>query len=648
MMKSLQSAARGAHRIGRMMAANARPRNALTLSLVLLFTGCAAPISTTDRSGAAAAGSMSVAQLLDAARNSLPQQRAEYLLDAVEQLLRQDKTEPAEHWLKVVGASSLTPAQYARYQALTARLELKQGKPEQALATLQNKQLLQNVDQLPVAAQTSISLLRARALALTGQHFASAQERVFVAPLLNDKQREQNQKEIWRSLMYLDPKELQSHRNSAINEQMRGWLDLALIAKMNQGNPEVQAAQLGQWTHRWASHPAAGNLPGDLVLLREIAANQPKQVALLLPLSGKLGAFGSAIRDGFMAAWYDARERGGHPPMIRIYDTEAGVNVIQLYQQAVSDGAEVVVGPLEKSLVGMLYRQTLTVPTLALNRSDLDQIAPTNLYQFSLAPEDEAAQIADIAIQENHHRALVIAPEEDWQSREMQVFVQRLQQRGGDVVTTALFSSQQNLSQVIRSALNIPRSEARAKEIQSIIGRRVEFTPRRRQDIDMVFMLAKSQQARSIKPLLNFYYAGNVPVYALSRIYNGYPNPVMDRDIDDVRFTEMPWILEDSPLKERILADQPGSRNFLRLYAMGIDSFHLYPRLQQLQKMSDSRVYGQTGYLTLTPQAIVQRELLLARMHNGKPEVVPTTMLRDETVNPAMERPNETGNQTPQ
>src|SRR5690606_29923358 len=103
---------------------------------------------------------------------------------------------------------------------------------------------------------------------------------------------------------------------------------------------------------------------------------------------------------------------------------------------------------------------------------------------------------------------------------------------------------QQSMSQEIRAALNIQRSEARAKEIESILNRRIEFTPRRRQDIDMVFMLAKPAQARVIKPLLDFYYAGDLAVYSTSRIYTGYPIPRLDRDLDKVRFTEMPFVVE--------------------------------------------------------------------------------------------------------
>jgi len=369
-------------------------------------------------------------------------------------------------------------------------------------------------------------------------------------------------------------------------------------------------------------------------------AFEPRQVALLLPLSGRLAAFGTAVRDGFMAAWYEARAHGDYAPTIRLYDTSAGADVLQVYQQAIADGAGLIIGPLEKPQVAALYQQNLPVPTLALNRADLDQGAPGNLYQFSLAPEDEAAQIADIAFQENRRRALVIAPEDEWRSREMQVFSQRWQQHGGEISATVRYFDQQSMSQEIRAALNISQSEARAREVESIINRNVEFSPQRRRDVDMVFMLAKPQQARSIKPMLAFYYAGDMPVYTLSRVYNGFPNPALDRDMDKVRFTEMPFLLENPPLKQQILADQPQSRNYLRLYAMGIDSFHLYPHLAAMARAGAGRLAGQTGYLTLNPQHVIQRELMLAQMRNGKPEPA-AAPVQEETPAVATESQND-------
>jgi outer membrane PBP1 activator LpoA protein len=181
---------------------------------------------------------------------------------------------------------------------------------------------------------------------------------------------------------------------------------------------------------------------------------------------------------------------------------------------------------------------------------------------------------------------------------------------------------------VIKESVNLPRSEARARELERLLGQRLEFTPRRRQDVDFVFMLARPQDARSIMPTLAYHYSGDLPVYTLSRVYAGYPTPELDRDLDRLRFTEMPWVLDSQqPLKQQILANNPQARNFLRLYAMGVDSFYLYPRLRQMAQLRDTRLNGQTGYLSLDANLLVRRELQIAEMRNGRPVEVPVALL---------------------
>ncbi|HEY3699061.1 MAG TPA: penicillin-binding protein activator [Spongiibacteraceae bacterium] len=571
--------------------------------LTLALLGCSSTPSVPPTHAEAA--NNNVQQLLDKAHASAIDARAPYLFDAAALALQTKQTQTAEQILREIDTLKLTTLQRARSKLFIARLALQQNKPEQALNALQDRQLLQLLDQLTATEQTDVSSLRAQALYATGKYFASAQERVFVEPLLSDAQLQSNHDEIRRALTNLSAAELQRYRDKTNNEPMRGWLDLAIAAKENRGNIQMTTTTATNQT-----------LPADVIAFNGVAAEQPKQIALLLPLSGKLAGFGEAVRDGFFAAWYEAQRQGEQLSDVRVYDSDSA-GIVQLYQQAVDEGANVVIGPLEKLQVAQFYTQTLPVPLLALNRADNAQAPPTNLYQFSLAPEDETAQLAELIAKDNRRNVLVIASEDEAHSRETQAFQQRWQSLGGNIAGTALYRDQQSLSTAIRGALNIPRSEARGKEIENILNRNIEFTPHRRRDIDSVFMLAKPAQARSIKPLLNFYYAGDLAVYSTSRIYNGYGGGALDRDLEKVRFTEMPWVLQQSSLKQQILTAQPNAKIYLRLYAMGIDSFNLYPRLHQLEALNGKRVAGQTGTLALDAQHIVQRELLLAEMRNG-------------------------------
>lgn len=600
-------------------------RNGTAIAALLLLGACtaSAPGGPRVENGGPL---QDVSALLAAAEQALGPQRSDYLLQATALLLRQHELGQAAELLDEIGALQLTPAQRAHHTELRARLLLEHGDSAAAIALLQQPALLQQQGELPAARQIALAQLRARAYASQGDHLASVQQRIAVEPLLNGEQLQRNRAQIWRSLLYMEPSQLQAYRDKALSRELKGWLELALVAKQNQGNLDLQLERLDQWLGQWQGHSAQA-LPDDLRLLRQAVANQPRQVALLLPLSGPLAAFGQALRDGYMAALYAHSGDGTRTPIVRLYDTQ-GADARALLRQAVAEGAEAVVGPLEKQQVSALYEEPLPVPVLALNRADLESSPPPNLYQFSLAPEDEAVQLAALARAERHRNALLITPEADANSREVAAFARRWEQLGGRIVAQALFRDQQSLSDVIRSALNIPQSQARAAALERTLGRNLEFSPRRRQDVDLVVMIANPAQARSIKPTLAYHFAAELPVFALSRSYAGAPQPDIDQDLDGMRFTEMPWILNDSPLKRTIATTLNPPANLLRFYAMGVDSFYLQPRLAQLAQLPESRILGQSGALRLDSRRVVQRELPLAVMRNGRPQETVTALQR--------------------
>ena len=563
--------------------------------------------------------------LLDKAAMAPSPQREHYELQAAALMLAEGRLDAAEQLLTVLESRRLSGVNLSRFGELWAALHLARGDAEAALRVLEAPALLAALPQLPLERQLAVSELRANIFARLGSHLASAQERIYIAPLLSDAERlAQNREAIWHSLMYVDRATLREQQTRAVTGDYLGWLELAIIAKDNQGDLDRQVQQLETWQQRWPAHPAATQLPGGLELLRDLAASRPQRVALLLPLSGKLGGFGRAIRDGFLAAWYRTRNQGGEVPLLRFYDTEAASDFLGLYRQAVADGAELIIGPLEKQRVEQLFPELLLpVPTLALNRVD-GGMPPLQLYQFGLAPEDEARQVAEVARLNQHRRALVLAPEGAWSERVSDAFIQRWLTLDGDVTALGRYAERDSYAAVIENVLNIEQSEARARRVRELIGRHIEFTPRRRADVDMIFLLAKPAEARSIKPLLDYLYAGDLPVYSTSNIYAGQPAPEKDADINGVFFLDMPWVLNPpGELAQAIYGEFDQARAFGRMYALGIDAFQLHPRLRQLDELPNSRVYGQTGTLGLNERNEIERELLLARIRGGKPVKVP-------------------------
>ena len=123
-----------------------------------------------------------------------------------------------------------------------------------------------------------------------------------------------------------------------------------------------------------------------------------------------------------MAAYYEAKAAGDQTPKIRIIDTSNNTNFRALYNKASLQGADFIIGPLEKQHVQTLQNSgPLTTPTLALNYSSQD-ISTKQLYQFGLSAEDQARQTAEKAWLSGHKNSLVLTPSTNWGETHYQGF----------------------------------------------------------------------------------------------------------------------------------------------------------------------------------------------------------------------------------
>ena len=141
----------------------------------------------------------------------------------------------------------------------------------------------------------------------------------------------------------------------------------------------------------------------------------------------------------------------------------------------------------------------------------------------------------------------------------------------------------------------------------------------------MIFLVARTQQARQIKPALAFYYAEDIPVYSTGKILVQARNQRNSGDLDGIRFTTLPWLIDDTiPTKQSIRANLATNSAYAHLYAMGVDTFLLYPRLQQLRQIANSSLSGVTGQLVLARNNRILRKHQWAEIHRGQVRVLPT------------------------
>lgn len=329
---------------------------------------------------------------------------------------------------------------------------------------------------------------------------------------------------------------------------------------------------------------------------RAIQLGTPHHLALLVPLQGSLASSGKAIKSGFLAA-HEAAPPEAHISQVNVIDTTAVGDIRTAYQQAIDQGADFIVGPLAKPDVRALSTMgDIKVPILTLNYLSPSSPAPANIYQFGLSPLDEAVQAAALAKQADHHAAIVIAPRSEWGASVAQAFRHEWESLGGTVTDSLVYTGPiTSLSKQVKQLLHF--HEAANKHV----------LPTRRKDFDVIFLVATPSIARQIHPLLKFYFAGDIPVYATSLIYSGLPNPALDSDLEGVTFCDAPWILNEKH-----------TQNNARLFALGQDAYQISTQLNKLIDSADS-FEGATGNLFLNDQHRVVRKLVCAQFHHGTP-----------------------------
>jgi hypothetical protein len=412
---------------------------------------------------------------------------------------------------------------------------------------------------------------------------------------------------------------------------LRGWLEAAAVAADNARNPTLGATRLAAFRNRYPSHPALAALAGEPTVgveTHEAALAAAPHLALILPLSGRTAAPAAQIRDGFMTAWYQMPANAR--PRLRVYDSGTAP-IADTVSQATAAGAEFIVGPLTREEV-LAAADLLTTrpPLLALNFLPADRPAPERFFQYALSPEDDARAVARYIGASGRRNGVVIVPEGDWGSRVAAAFDEELRAAGGYVLGQATYNAaEKDYGAAIMQVLRTDDSRARQQRIQAAIGQKLEFEPRRRADIQFIFMPTQPPLvARLLRPQLRFHLAGDIPTYTLGDAYE--PHPTANQEIDGVMFPEMPWMLGEGPLSAEVRAaavqayGESGARRG-RLFAFGYDALRIAAALQRGQAIP---AQGLTGTLSMDAQGRVRRGLEWVRIKGGAPtplETTPTT-----------------------
>ncbi len=569
-------------------------------------------------------------QYLQLAADHEGERQALYLLRAAELFWQTGQVEQGGSALQQVNTTLLSDDK--RYVAATlgAEIALYNSQGEAALAAMAD------IDTSSLNAEDRVKLLQLRsdAYTLTSNWLEKANAHLAMEELLSDEAAiEQNRKSLWQALMQMTPQALDLYNPGYPPADDSGWFALAYAIKAYQDNPETLAVALEDWRRTYPNHPADPSLYKESI--KTSGTTLPQQlgdIAVMLPAEGPFIEAARAIKQGIIAAHFAS----GASSKLHFLDVKTDPysgrsNVDQLYQEAVSRGAGVVIGPLQKASVEALAKlPELPVPVLALNRIDTVLSRP-NLFQFGLAPEDDAMAVADFARRKGYQHAVILAPQGEWGERVASAFSSAWREQGGNVLSLASYNESENdFRDTLIPLMGLDVSEQRYQALKRVLGRSMEFEPRRRQDIDFLFLVARPLKARQLVPQLKFHRSGNLPLIATSHAYSGQPDPQQDIDLNELVITDIPWMFaSESNQDEAYQAvqnqteGQPGAGGLFRLYAMGVDAYRLIPELNQLSRDPQQVYQGATGVLSINDTGRVERDMRWGQFKQGHLQSLP-------------------------
>jgi len=391
----------------------------------------------------------------------------------------------------------------------------------------------------------------------------------------------------------------------------KGWQQLLNYAHKFGDDINRFNRYLTQWQRNFSSHPAQAVIE-SLRTNELITGQEVVNIAVILPLTGKQATAGKVAQQGILAAYKNNTNKN-----LNFIDAET-LNWSMLNEQLTDLKSHFVIGPLLKENVDNYLAQTeIVLPSLLLNTSAKSQRTSDQVI-LSMRPEDEAFQAATTLSRKNYQSPVVLSHRDNASKRIAQTFAQQWQLVTGYSPEIVYFEKGKKMQEQLKASLDVDSSQARIEDLEIRLKQNIKTESRNRRDVDMLYLVGSPKETTLLKPYIDVNispFAKIIPVYASSRSHSSKHNPRKDRDLNDLIFTEMPWLLTSKQQNAQLAALSrtlwpSRSDSLQRIFAMGFDSLNLVDKLPAMKQRPYVRHYGQTGILKLNGDNTLIRSLI--------------------------------------
>lgn len=596
------------------------------LSAILAGCGTSTPTTSTGTAPTAVTSLASAplapnVYLAQAANSQDAQQRDTNLLLAAHAYINANDYATAQKLLKSMQPSlTQTPTLLAEHKYLTARVLEHTSTYNDALNILNYP----STWSLPKWQMAAYHQFKAHLYQLNKQPIEQVRELSLLTTYLTSAEASEVNNKIWQVLQPMHEQTLQNFTRDTKSPIFAGWLQLAYIAKHYAVDPTQLVRYLGEWQKQNPYHPAAAKLPADLDRALNAKPFAPKNIAVLLPLTGSRANAANAIRQGILASYM---AKPNEQVAVNFYDTAN--DAVSAYQQAVAAGAEFIIGPLLPNEIEQLQAMptatgtvstSTSIPQLFLNQTD-KLVPEANKFYFALSPAQEAADAAARMYQDGVTMPLLLASNDAIGKRMAESFIQAWKKKSDTPIEVYYYDSGDKMRTTVQDALGVRDSQERIARIKELLGNSVQADFRSRQDIDAIYMISTPQELTLLKAFIdvNFsVFTQPVPLYTSSRSRIDNESSQTAQDLNNLTMSDAPWLMQNGEENLMVNTLWAGWNNGQkRLFIMGYDAMDLISKLAQMRSFPGYQFNGRSGVLSVNPDGVINRQLSWGRYQRG-------------------------------
>jgi len=165
-------------------------------------------------------------------------------------------------------------------------------------------------------------------------------------------------------------------------------------------------------------------------------------------------------------------------------------------------------------------------------------------------------------------------------------------------------SSSKSSQNLLSNILLIESSKERSRKLSRALSTPLESFPRRRMDIDSIIMSVSLEQARSLKPQLEYNFGESLSVYLFPNWDNQAFNIKRELDLEGITLIDLPWMLN---AKATFIPELTIKRS--RNFAYGFDAYDIVLLKSNPQSSNYFKYIGMTGELVYKNGKLVRKSL---------------------------------------